>query len=74
MLTTSMIKFLTIIQEDSDRQVAITTLDVVNEIIKAAGEPVVQCTGMTDRIMATVKDVMMEKVTVCYIYLCHKTC
>ena len=62
MLSSTLMNFLTIIQEDVDREVTMATLESLAEVIEKIGDPVVQYSGMTDRIISTVKTVLQEKV------------
>ncbi len=62
MITASVPKFLTVIQEDSEVQVAIATLDIINEMLGKIGHPITQCTGMPEKILTTVRDVLQQKV------------
>ena len=54
--------FLTIIQEDVDREVAMATLEGLDDVIEKIGEPVIQYSGMTDKIITAVKSVLQGKV------------
>ena len=75
MLTTTVPKLLTIVQEDDDRQVATVTLETLNEMLQKIKMPVIQCLGGSpDKILAVIKMVMHEKVGLCYVATQYHCC
>ena len=62
MLSATVPKFLEMVRTDDDRQVAMTVLDALNDMLKAIKEPVLKCTGSPDVLIAVVCDVLQRKV------------
>ncbi|KAK3601657.1 hypothetical protein CHS0354_038220 [Potamilus streckersoni] len=62
MLKTVMPKFLTVIKEDLDRVVVMTTVDVIHDILEKIGEMVLQVTGASEQILICMKEIFTHQV------------
>ncbi|WAR12428.1 IPO4-like protein [Mya arenaria] len=62
MLNTLVPKFLTIISEDDDREVVMSTVDVIHDILEKIGQPVLQVPEATDQILTKMKLIFIHKV------------
>ncbi|KAL3859840.1 hypothetical protein ACJMK2_010031 [Sinanodonta woodiana] len=62
MLKTVIPKFLTVIKEDVDRVVVMTTVDVIHDILEKIGEMVLQVTGASEQILFCMKEIFTHQV------------
>ena len=65
MLNTLVPKFLTIIADDSDREVVMTAVDNIHDMLEKIGAPVLQVPNATDQILTKMKLIFTHQVSVC---------
>ena len=63
MLSRAVPKYLKIIMDDPERQVAMVTLEMLGKMLQNVGRPIVQAEGMLDSILICVKNVLQHRVS-----------
>ncbi|KAK2193044.1 hypothetical protein NP493_18g10006 [Ridgeia piscesae] len=63
MLSRAVPKYLKIIMDDPERQVAMVTLEMLGKMLQNVGRPIVQAEGMLDSILICVKNVLQHRAT-----------
>ncbi|CAH1780460.1 unnamed protein product [Owenia fusiformis] len=61
MLSTCVPKFITMVRQDSDRQVAMTTLETIQEMLEKIKAPVLEGQGHLEELCACLKEVLLLK-------------
>lgn len=62
MLCTVVPRYLEMARREQDRTVAMAAVDSLHELLEQLGTPVLQVTGATDDILATMKEIFTHKV------------
>jgi len=63
MLNTLIPKFLTIIEEETDREVVMATVDVIHDLLEKIGQPVLEVPNSTDHILTKMKLIFTHQVS-----------
>ena len=62
MLNTLIPKFLSVIEEERDREVVMATVDVIHDLLEKVGQPVLQVENATDQILTKMKLIFTHQV------------
>ncbi|XP_033729226.1 importin-4-like [Pecten maximus] len=61
MLNTVVVKYLELIKTDADREIVMTVIDTLSEMLDKIGQPVLQVQGAADAILSRMKEVFTHK-------------
>ncbi|XP_060081049.1 importin-4-like [Ylistrum balloti] len=61
MLNTVVVKYLELIQTEFDREIVMTVIDTLSEMLEKIGQPVLQVQGAADAILSKMKEVFTHK-------------